>query len=47
MAPPSDDYIWKKRGTDKSYPVKEFLESPLFDGKTFYEVEKNIEWVDE
>lgn len=45
--PASDDYIWKRQGTDKSYPVKEFLESPLFDGKTFYEVEKDIEWVDE
>ena len=34
-------------GTDKNYPVKEFLEAKLFNGKTFYEVEKDIEWVDE
>lgn len=27
--------------------LKEFLEETLFDGKTFYEVEKDIEWVDE
>ena len=45
--PASNDYFWKMAGTDKNYPVKEFLEAKLFNGKTFYEVEKDIEWIDE
>ena len=44
--PASYDYVWKMAGTDKNYPVKEFLKAKLFNGKTFYEVEKDIEWID-
>ena len=45
--PPSDDYLWKQGGDEHNYPVEQFLQAPLFDGKTFWEVEQEIEWVDE
>lgn len=44
--PPGDDYIWVGKGTDKAYPVEKFLNAPIFEGKTFWEAEKEIEWVD-
>ena len=31
---------------DNNYPVAEFENAEIFDGKTFWEVEKDIEWVD-
>ena len=45
--PPSDDYIWQHSGDGYSYPVEDFLAAPIFDGKTFWEVEQEIEWVDD
>lgn len=44
--PPSSEYIWKMAGNDKKYPVEEFLKAKIFDNKTFYEIEKEVEWVD-
>lgn len=38
-------YVWK--GDSKKYPAELFLEAPIWNGKTFWEVENEIEWVDE
>ena len=40
-------YIWKYKSTDSSECVNAFLNAPLFDGKTFMEVENEITWTDE
>ncbi len=39
------DYRFK--GDKKDYPVDDFLAAPIFDGKTFWEIEKHITWVDD
>lgn len=40
-------FIWKtKCDLSKPYPVKEFLEAKIFDGKSFWEVEQEITWID-
>ena len=40
--------LWKEtRSFDKKQEVVEnFLKAPLFDGKTFWQVEQEMEWVD-
>ena len=38
-------YIWVGKG-DKTYPVQEFLMARLWDGRTFWEAESEMEWVD-
>lgn len=38
-------YVWK--GNSKQYPAEDFLDAPIWNGKTFWEVENEIEWVDE
>ncbi len=40
-------YLWVQAGDKYSYPVEKFLQAPIFDGKTFWEVEQEIEWVDD
>ena len=44
--PPSDDYIWIGTGDDREYPVDDFLEARIWAGKSFWEVEREIEWLD-
>ena len=44
--PISNDYIWIGVGDAHNYPVEEFLNAKLWGGKSFWEVEKEIEWVD-
>ena len=44
--PPADDYIWVGVGRDHKYPIEEFLNAKIWDGKNFWEVEHEIEWVD-
>lgn len=44
--PPADDYIWVGVGGSKGFPVKEFLDAPIWDGRTFWEVERQMQWVD-
>ncbi|MCD7883448.1 MAG: hypothetical protein LUI87_07060 [Lachnospiraceae bacterium] len=44
--PPTDDYIWIGIGDQNSYPVQKFLEAKIWDGKSFWDVEGCIEWVD-
>ncbi len=38
------EYCWPV--TESKYPVESFLKAQVFDGKSFWEVEKEIEWVD-
>ncbi len=44
--PPYDD-IWSYFGSDSERCGNAFLEARIFDGKTFWEVEQEIEWLDE
>lgn len=44
--PPADNYMWVGRGDQQNYPVEAFLSACLWKGKTFWAVEKEIEWVD-
>ena len=39
-------YIWEHQSKDPSECVKVFLDAPLWDGKKFYEVEKEIIWAE-
>ena len=44
--PPSDGYIWVGKGDTKEFPVKDFLNQKLWDGRDFWEAEQEMEWVD-
>lgn len=43
--------IWERvleiHGDDVDQIKKQFLESPVFDGKTFWQIEKEVAWLDE
>ena len=44
---PSDKaFEWRAVSDNESYPVPEFENAAIFDGKTFWQVEQNIAWVD-
>ena len=45
--PPEDDFEWRAYSDELKYPVEEFEKAKIFDGKTFWEVEGEIEWVDD
>ena len=40
-------YIWKKESPLGSYDVEAFLAAPIWDGRTFWEAEQEMEWVDD
>ncbi|MCL2046044.1 MAG: hypothetical protein FWG88_06625 [Oscillospiraceae bacterium] len=43
---PFEGYIWEV-SADSMYECAEaFLDAPIFDGKKFWEVERQIEWLD-
>ena len=44
--PPADDYVWIGSGLDRATRVKDFLNAPIWDGRTFREAEGEMEWVD-
>lgn len=44
--PPGEDYIWIGEGDGKGFPVDDFLEEKLWDGRTFWQAESEMEWVD-
>ena len=46
LEPADSDFRWRSVSTDDSYPVAEFEKAEIFDNKTFWEVEKDMEWVD-
>ena len=39
--------IFERTGDDFDLIKKEFLESTIFDGKTFWQIEKEIAWLDD
>ena len=39
------EYSWK--GDNKKYPVDEFINAKIWNDKTFWQVEQDIEWVDD
>lgn len=43
--PPGEDYVWKKEGKD-TFPVKDFLNAKIWDGRNFWEAQDEMEWVD-
>lgn len=44
--PSSEDIIWEYNGKNLEEALEEYVEARIFDGKTFWEVEHEIEWVD-
>lgn len=44
--PPGDACIWEGVGDDKHFPVNDFLKAKLWDGRTFWEAEAEMEWTD-
>lgn len=44
MTGDGEKYVWK--GGASQYPVEEFLNAKIWDGKSFWEVEQDLEWVD-
>ncbi len=47
IEPPADDYSLILVGEEHRYPREEFLALKIWDGKTFMEVENEMEWVDD
>ena len=45
--PPSDTWIWEHNGKTIEECQKAFLSALIFDGKSFWEAESEIEWVDD
>lgn len=44
--PLEDGYVWECDGDTYIECLNRFIDDPVFDGKTFWEVEQEIEWVD-
>ena len=41
------EYVWENTESNMEDNVKKFLESPIWDdGKTFWQVEKDMTWID-
>ena len=45
--PEDSDLKWIVSSEDYTYPVEEFEKAKIFNGKSFWEVEKDIQWVDD
>lgn len=44
--PSDNDFEWRAFSEDNHYPVTKFESAKIFDGKSFWDVEKEIEWID-
>ena len=44
--PAKEGYVWEYNGSSITEGQEEFQTAPIFDGKTFWEVEQEMEWVD-
>ena len=44
---PKSDCVWDGVSEIGRFCVDKFLQAPLFDGKTFWEIEQEIEWEDD
>ncbi len=40
------NFEWRAISENNNYPVEEFENAKIFNGKSFWEVEQDIEWVD-
>lgn len=38
------EYTWK--GSSTRYPVEEFLKAKIWNGKSFWDVEQEMQWID-
>lgn len=47
IPPPSEEDIWECNAATMEECLIAFLDARIFDGKTFWEVESEIEWVDD
>lgn len=47
MWEPEEKMLWEISGNNSQRNYEEFMKQPVFDGKTFWEIEKDTEWVDE
>lgn len=47
MWEPQTKILWQISGHSNQDSLEAFLQEPLFEGKKFWDVEKEIEWVDE
>ena len=45
--PPSDDYVWEYDSDSMEKCLEAFLDAPIFGGRTFWEAESEIEWLDD
>jgi hypothetical protein len=45
--PASEGYIWEHDDQSMENCLSAFVEAPIFDGKRFWDVEQEIEWVDD
>ncbi len=43
---PYIDTLWLTIGLSNQESTDSFLKEPIFEGKTFWEIEKNAKWVD-
>lgn len=46
LEPIDCDFKWRALSSNSSYPVLEFENAKIFNNKSFWDVEKDIEWVD-
>lgn len=46
LEPSDNNFEWHALSNDRNYPVAEFENAKIFNGKSFGEIEKEIEWVD-
>ena len=43
---PEHPYLWQHKGTDPVECLQSFEDAPIFNGRTFRNAEKDIEWLE-
>ena len=43
---PEMDFEWRVISENDEYPVEEFENAKIFNGRSFWEIETEIEWID-
>lgn len=46
LEPPDNEFKWESISKNNSYPVEEFENAEIFNNKSFWNIEREIEWVD-
>ena len=46
LDPADNDFKWQVVSDNDDYPVSEFENAKIWDGKSFWEAEKDMTWVD-